>query len=116
MLFATRHTRVARRRASCEAAENDCRKDHDAGRGRVRRQRPAGTLSGSSNLDGWKTQGRLHSHEGGAASGHEPVDVASVLDAVQQIAELRAQLREKQSEVDVLAEALAYARGFSPDH
>ncbi|MFM0591722.1 MULTISPECIES: hypothetical protein [Paraburkholderia] len=82
----------------------------------MRRQRPAGTLSGSSNLDGWKTQGRLHSHEGGTASGHEPVEVTNVLDAVQLIVELRAQLREKQSEVDVLAEALVYARGFSPDN
>jgi hypothetical protein len=116
MLFATRHTRVARRRASCEATESDCRQEHDAGRGRARRQRPVGTLSGSSNLDGWKTQGRPHSHEGGAALGHEPVDVASVLDAVQQIVELRARLREKQLEIDVLAEALAYARGFSPDN
>lgn len=116
MLFATRHTRVVRRRASCEAAESDCRQEHDAGRGRVRRQRPVGTLSGSSNLEGWKALGRLHSHEGGAASGHEPVEVTNVLEAVQLIVELRAQLREKQSEVDVLAEALAYARGFSPDN
>lgn len=115
MLFAKLHTRPARHRAPNEAPECDRRKDHDAGRGRQRRHGAVGVVSGPGALDGWKTAAP-HSRDGGNPEDHEPVEVANLSDAIRQIVELRAMLREKQSEVEVLAEALEYVRSLSGEN
>ena len=115
MLFATLRTRPVRQRALNEAARSGRRNDPDAGRCRVRRHPGVGAFSGSSALDGWKT-GAAHSQERDKPEAREPVEIANLFDAVQQIVRLRAMLREKQSEVDVLAEALDYARSVCPEN
>ncbi|WGS52785.1 hypothetical protein LFL96_31895 [Paraburkholderia sp. D15] len=114
MLFATHPNRSARcrdARAAHAAADGERRQGQDAARGRVRRSSAGTALSGSSNLDGWKAYA-APSFESGNARRHDAVEVSNLRDAAQQIAELRAQLRDKQAEIDVLAEAVEYARGF----
>ncbi|HYS62549.1 MAG TPA: hypothetical protein VEN30_01830 [Paraburkholderia sp.] len=114
MLFGASRTRPTCHPESDEVAESDRINGQVSVRDRLRPKEFPGSASDRSVLlAGWKACSS-NLNETGSLRSNNQVEITNLLEAIQQNIQLRKKLHETRQEVEVLVEALEYARDICP--
>ncbi|WP_438391791.1 hypothetical protein [Caballeronia sp. DA-9] len=115
MPFTAPRTRPICRAKLDQATDSDRINDQNAVRGRLWPKKNLGPSSDLSVLAGWKACSSTTCKTNTRGSDYPP-NITNLFEAIQLIIQLRETLREKQEEVEVLLEALEYARSIHPEN